>query len=161
MRSRHRLVGWIAALVGLTILSIAGATQGAGAIVVPKSDTVEVTGFGSVSASGSTGPVTVTLSHHQAAAVTKALAALTVTTAGVCHGFLNAFVVRFLPYKGARPTLVATEEDCPSPGVVSVTKHGRTIQTLRENCSLRAQVLAALPRGGAEGTRGDKRACSS
>jgi hypothetical protein len=161
MTPRHRLVGRIALLVGLTTLMMSGATQGAGASVVPKSGIIEVTGFDNVAGSGSSGPVTVTVNHHQAAVIRKALVTLAVTSPADCHALGEAFAITFLPHKGAAPTFVAVEDDCPSPGVVSITKNGRTIQTLRENCSLRAAVLAALTRGRAEGTRGDERGCSS
>jgi hypothetical protein len=160
MRSRHRLVGRIATAVGLTTFMMSGVTQDAAASVIPKSGVIEVTGYDNVAGSGSSGPVTVTVNHRQAADIRRALIALAVTSPADCHALSDAFAIRILPHKGAPPTFVAVEKDCPSPGVVSITKNGRTIQTLRENCSLRAVVLAALPRGRAEGTRRDKRGCS-
>ena len=47
---------------------------------------------------------------------------------------------------------VATEDDCPTPGVVSINIYGKTTQhlNLQEDCALRAAVIASLPRGRAE-----------
>jgi hypothetical protein len=57
---------------------------------------------------------------------------------------------------------VVTEDDWPSPGVVSVTIVGKTTQhlNLKEDCALRSAVIASLPKGRAEGTRRDKHPCS-
>lgn len=142
----------------LLLVGTASATTGD----VPKSGVIEVTGYGRVTEAASSDPVTVQVSGRQAAAIRKALSTLASTDPSGCVDTLEAFSIRFLPHKGVRgsATLV-TENDCPTPGVVAVLQHGKAVATLRESCSLRAAVVAALPRFKAYGTRQDRNGCSS
>lgn len=130
--------------------------------IVPKVGAVEVTGYGRVALIGSSQPVTIKANAHQAAAIRRALRTLVAVGPTVCFASGNAFTITFLVRKGSQTTpLLAAEDDCPTPGVVTISEHGEVIQTLRESCSMRAAVLTVLPHGQAKGTRQDRRSCSS
>ncbi len=149
-------------MVTLTASIACALTPAAGASIVPGGGVIEVTGYAQVSIMGSRGPVTVVVNKHQAASIRRAMAGLAVTSASFCAETSNAFSISFLAHQGARrPALVATEDDCPTPGVVSVTENGRAVAILKEDCALRAAVRAALPPGQAEGTRQDENRCTS
>jgi hypothetical protein len=143
---------------------IASAMQtGVGASAVPTKGVVEVTGYGHVGLDGNSGPVVVVAKGAKAAAILTALAGLAAPSPSVpdCMESGSAFEVSVLTRVGARPGSVATEQDCPSPGLVVITVGGRITQRLAEDCSLRSAVVAALSRGQAEGTRRDPAGCSS
>jgi hypothetical protein len=126
----------------------------------PSEGIVEVTGYQHLSYLGSVGPVTVVVGGRRAAAIRSALRGLSTTSPGECMESLVAFKVSVATREGARPSYAATEQDCPTPGVVSISVDGKNIEQLREDCSLHAAVIAALPRGRADGTRRDKNRCS-
>jgi hypothetical protein len=160
--STRRLLGQWALAVALSTSIACALTPTAGASVVPGGGVIEVTGYAQVSVMGSHGPVTVVVNKHQAASIRRAMAGLAVASASFCMETSNAFSVSFLAHKGARTaTLVATEDDCPTPGVVSVKENGRAVAILKEDCVLRAAVLAALPPGQAECTRQDENRCTA
>ena len=123
---------------------------------------VEVTGYTQVTLDdGSLGPVTVVVKGKRAAAIRSALAGLSATSSlPDCMEGVPAFTISFLTHQGGRPTYVATETDCPSPGIVSISVDGKATQHLQADCALRAAVIARLPRGRAEGTRRDEHRCS-
>jgi hypothetical protein len=143
-----------ASLLGIALVQPVAA-QGS-----PSKGIVEVTGYQHLSYLGSVGPVTVVVRGSKAAAIRSALRGLSTTSPGECMESLVAFKVSVATREGARPSYVAAEQDCPTPGVVSISVHGKTTEQLREDCSLRAAVIAALPRGRADGTRRDKNRCS-
>lgn len=124
-----------------------------GAESLPKG-ILEVTGYQQIVPAGSSGPVTVVAKGETAAAIRSALAGLDTSSPPPpgCMEPLVAFEIRVLTNKGAPPTYLATGMDCPTPGIVAITVDGTT-KYLRADCSLRAAVDAALPRGRAEGTR--------
>jgi hypothetical protein len=135
--------------------------QAAAAPVVPRSGVVEVTGYSSIRPIGSLGPVTVVVTGKKAAAIRSALAGLTNSSSSPsCVESMSSFKISVLPRRGVPPTWVATESDCPTPGLVVISVDGRTTPALAEDCALRAAVVAALPRRRAEGTRTDKARCS-
>jgi hypothetical protein len=73
---------------------------------------------------------------------------------------INAFTITFLPGSGGGAGFVATETNCPTPGVVDITYRGaKAPLAFQETCSLRRAVLAALPKGRAQGTRKDASGC--
>lgn len=153
------------ASLGLSVLALMATTlaEPADAQVVPSGGVVHVTGYSQVTDYGSFGPVTVVVKGKRAAAIRSALAGLSATSSlPDCVETVDAFTISFRTHQGGRPTYVATEDDCPSPGVVSVSIYEKTTQhlNLQEDCTLRAAVIAALPRGRAEGTRQDKHRCS-
>jgi hypothetical protein len=75
---------------------------------------------------------------------------------------ISEFTIKFQPTEGQGVGFVATEEDCPTPGVVSITYKGaKAPLAFRETCSLRKAVLAALPKGRAEATRRDPSRCAT
>ena len=154
------------AALGLSILTLMATTlaEPAAAQVAPAGGVVEVTGYRQLTLDdGSLGPVTVVVKGKRAAAIRSALAGLSATSSlPDCMETVDAFTISFRTHQGGRPTYVATEDDCPTPGVVSISIYGKTTQhlNLQEDCTLRAAVIAALPRGRAEGTTQDKHRCS-
>jgi hypothetical protein len=151
------LVLSVFALLG-TALAEPAAAQG-----VPSGGIVDVTGYSQVTLYGSFGPLTVAVKGKKAAAIRSALAGLSATSSlPDCMETHDAFTISFRTRQSRRPTYVATEDDCPTPGVVSISIVGKTTQhlNLKEDCTLRAAVIAALPGGRAEGTRRDESRCS-
>jgi hypothetical protein len=69
------------------------------------------------------------------------------------------FRISFLAYQSGRPTYVATEEACPTPGVVNISVDGKTTQHFKEDCALQNAVVSSLPKGRAGGTRRDEVGC--
>ncbi|MGO8823817.1 MAG: hypothetical protein ACLQU9_01090 [Acidimicrobiales bacterium] len=130
--------------------------------VAPAGGVVEVTGYRQITLDdGSLGPVTVVVKGKRAAAIRSALSGLSATSSlPDCMETVDAFKITLLTHQGGRPTYVATEDDCPTPGIVSIRVNGKTARNFREDCALRAAVIAALPRGRAEGTRRDEHHCS-
>jgi hypothetical protein len=144
----------------LSALMLSAPSASAASGIVLKDGVVEVTGFVRVTLQGSFQPVTHLATGRQAAAIRKALGPLVSATPSVCMESPEGFSIGFLAHKGARhPTVLVTENDCPTPGVLSVTEDGKPVETLKESCALRAAVIAVLPRGRAEGTRGDSNSC--
>ena len=126
----------------------------------PTSDIVEVTGYQHLSEmDGSTRPVTVVLQGNQAVAIRAALAGLSPTPPAVCMENTSLFKISFLAHPGGAPTGVATEEICPTPGVVNLSVDGKPTQHLEEDCALQVAVVSSLPKGQAEGTRRDEFGC--
>lgn len=154
----------LVAALGLSVLALLTTTlvEPVAAQVAPHGGVVEVTGYAKVTDDeGSVGPVTVVVTGKRAAAIRSALTGLSATSSSLeCMETLNAFKITFLTHRGGNPTYVATEGDCPTPGVVSITVYGKTTENLIEDCALRAAVIASLPRGRAEGTRRDRSRCS-
>jgi hypothetical protein len=152
-----------AAVILVLATLITSATQAlVGASAPPKAGVVEVTGYKHVGLYGNAGPVVAVVTGSKAAAIRTALAGLS-TSSSIpdCMESVLAFKVSFLSHMGARPAYVATEQDCPTPGLIFIRVDGRNTQQLTEDCLLRAAVIAALPRGQAEGTRRDENRCSS
>jgi hypothetical protein len=152
-------------VLGLSILGAWFAAVGGptGANTVPRGGVIEVTGYGRLSLpDGSQGPVTVVVNGRRAAAIRAALAGLSTGKPLLCMENENAFTISVRPRAGVRPTYVATEENCPTPGVVNITHPGsKSLQTLHEDCALRNAVLVALPPGRADATRNALSTCSS
>jgi hypothetical protein len=159
---RHRLFSSCAfcLFVSAAVLAVGGPS--AGASNVPKTGAVDVTGYGRVTPQGSSPPVTVEVNRHQAVAIRRALRTLVTLRPSNCHENASAFAITFSQPKGShRSSALVTEDDCPTPGVVTISERGKLVQTLKESCSMRAAVLAVLPNGKAEGTRQDRNSCSS
>lgn len=152
------------AVLGLCVLALMATTlaEPVAAQVAPTGGVVEVTGYTQVTLDhGSLGPVTVVVKGKRAAAIRSALAGLSATfSLPDCMEGVPAFKISFLTHQGGRPKYVATETDCTTPGIVSISVDGKTTQHLQEDCALRAAVIASLPRGRAEGTRRDEHRCS-
>jgi hypothetical protein len=152
------------AVLGLSVFALMATTlvEPVAAQVAPPGGVVEVTGYTRLTLdSGSLGPVTVVVRGKRAAAIRSALAGLSATSSlPDCMETVDAFKISFLAHQGGRATYVATEEDCPTPGIVTISVDGKTAQHLREDCALRAAVIASLPRRRAEGTRRDQNRCS-
>jgi hypothetical protein len=153
------------ALLGLSVLTLTvlTAAESAAAKPVPSVGLVDVTGYGQVAPYGSMRPVTVVVRGKRAAAIRSALAGLSATSSVPdCMETESAFTISFRTHRGGRPTYVATEDDCPTPGIVSITIVGKTTQhlNLKEDCALRAAVIASVPKGQAEGTRRDMHRCT-
>lgn len=149
-----------ALLAAITISVIAVFSERVGAAGPPSGGVIEVTGYQRLSiVGGSQGPVTVVVHGQEAKAVRRALAGLTSTSPSNCLEKIHAFSASFVPHVGARPTYVATEIDCPTPGVVTITGHGITKVSLKENCALKGAVISALPNR-AEATKRDANLCS-
>jgi hypothetical protein len=150
--------------LGLSVLALMTTTlvDSVAAQVAPRGGVVEVTGYRKVTDyEGSVGPVSVVVTGKKAAAIRSALTGLSAASPpSECFENPNAFKITFLTRQGGRHTYVATEGDCPTPGIVSITVDGKTTENLVEDCALRAAVLASLPKGRAEGTRRDKSHCS-
>jgi hypothetical protein len=135
--------------------------RAAAATSEPRGGIVQVTGYSSVRPSGSVGPVAAVVTGRKAAAIRSALAGLRTTSSSPsCQESMTSFRISVLPRWGGRPTWVATESDCPTPGLVVISVDGMPMPALSEDCSLRAAVVAALSPGKAEGTRHDKARCS-
>jgi hypothetical protein len=131
--------------------------------VAPRGGVVEVTGYRQVTLdAGSLGPWTVVVKGKKAAAIRAALAGLSPTSSlPDCMETVVAFKITVLTQPATpKDKYVATEEDCPTPGVVIISIDGKTTQYFREDCALRAAVIASLPRGRAEATRRDVDPCS-
>jgi hypothetical protein len=128
----------------------------------PRGKVIEVTGYSQLSlAQGPRGAVTVKVSGRQAAALRAALSTLSSTPPSVCSENISDFTISVRPYVGARPTYIATEENCPTPGVVIVTAKGAKTETLKEDCAVQNAVFNALPKGRATATWQDRAPCSS
>jgi hypothetical protein len=105
-------------------------------------------------------PVTVTVHGRKAAAIRVALEGLREAAPSFCMENITAFRITFQPGSGGAAGFVASESDCPTPGVVSITYRGaKAPLTFQETCALRKAVVAVLPRGRAEGTRRDGSGC--
>jgi hypothetical protein len=117
--------------------------------------TFGVTGYGRLTLyDGPQKPVAVTVNGHKASAIRSALKGLPATTPSFCMENISEFTIKFQPGSGGGVPFVASEDDCPTPGVVSITYQGaKAPLVFRETCSLRKAVLAALPKGRAEATR--------
>lgn len=152
------------ASLGLSVLVLMATTlaEPVAAQVAPAGGVVEVTGYRQITLDdGSLGPVTVVVKGKRAAAIRSALSGLSATSSlPDCMETVDAFKITLLTHQGGRPTYVATEDDCPTPGIVSIRVNGKTARNFREDSALRAAVIAALPRGRAEGTRRDEHHCS-
>ena len=124
--------------------------------------TFEVTGYGQLALIHKPEkPVKVTVSGRKAAAIRAALKGLPAGTSSFCMENISAFTITFLPGSGGGAGFVATESDCPTPGVVSIIYRGaKGPLVFQETCSLRKAVLAALPKGRAQGTRHDASGCA-
>ena len=94
--------------------------------------------------------MTVIIKSKQAAAIRAALAGLVRTSASDCMETVIYFKVMFLAYPSGRPTYMATELACPTPGVVNISVDGKTTQHFKEDCALQHAVVSALPKGRAE-----------
>ncbi len=160
----HWLLRGAALVLSVLILMVTTLIEPVAAQVVPSGGVVEVTGYMRLTLDrGSLGPVTVVVKGKKAAAIRSALGGLSATSSlPDCMETVDAFTISFRTRQGGRPTYVATEDDCPTPGVVSISIVGKTTQhlNLKEDCALRAAVIASLPRGRAEGTTQDKHRCS-
>lgn len=160
--------GTVIVLMVTALLFGACGSQGmtATSTTVPKAvsagGVVEVTGYRKLTLDdGSLGPVTVIVKGRSAEAIRSAIAGLTpIRSLRGCMETVSAFKINFLTHRGGRPTAVATEEDCPTPGVVILSLKGKTKQYLEEDCALRAAIISSLPRGQAEGTKRDRNPCS-
>jgi hypothetical protein len=107
-------------------------------------------------------PVTVEADAQQAAEIRRALGTLVAFKPPGCHENPNVFTIAFLRRKGShRINALVTDADCPTPGVVTISEHGKVVLTLKESCAMRAAVLSVLPSGQARGTRRDRNGCSS
>jgi hypothetical protein len=161
---RHQMATCCALLLAVLVIVLLPEIPATAAVGVPKTGTVEVTGYGRVTLLGSSQPSTVKANGHQATAIRQVLSTLKVlpSRAPVCMENPEAFSITFLASEGThRPTWVATETDCPAPGIVTISEHGTVAYSLKESCSLRVLILTLLPRGKAEGTRRDQNSCSS
>jgi hypothetical protein len=148
-------------IVGFSISFSLAPLQAAAAPSEPRGGVVEVTGYSSIRPIGSLGPVTVVVTGSKAAAIRAALAGLTKSSSSPgCMESMTSFRISMLRRRGERPIWVATESDCPTPGLVVIRVSGTPMPALSEDCALRAAVVAALPPGKAEGTRHDKVPCS-
>lgn len=156
-------------LGGRCLLALTMSSALAVTLVAPAADAgvskgvVVVTAYARVVPSGSYGAVTVMVQGKKAAAVRSALSELAKSSSGpICMEGDSEFQISVLPKRGARPSSLATEEDCPTPGVVFITMNGKaTPQPFREDCALRAAVIAVLPPGRGRAIREDKNPCSS
>lgn len=157
-------------LMAMALVVVVGACGSQGiastSSIVPKAASaggvIEVTGFNKLTLdAGAVGPVTVLVKGQQADAIRSALRGLRSTSSGpLCMETVDAFKISFFTHQGGRPTSVATEQDCPTPGVAIVTVGGKAQRYLQEDCALRAAVISSLPKGQAEGTKRDKNICS-
>ena len=148
--------------LGLAAFIASALHTGVGAAAAPRTGVVEVTGYAHVGLDGDSGPVVVVAKGARAAAIRTALAGLSPSpSVPECMESGLAFKVSVLSRVGARPAYVAAEQDCPSPGLVLITVEGRITQRFTADCALRSAVVAALPRGRAEGTRRDQAGCPS
>jgi hypothetical protein len=127
------------ALVAMT-LAEPGAAQFA-----PTGGIVEVTGYGHITpADGSTEPVTVIVKPKEAAAIRAALAGLSAkSSVPLCMESESDFRISFLAHPNGQPTYVATEDECPTPGVVNISVGRRMAQHLQEDCALRVAVVTS------------------
>jgi hypothetical protein len=146
--------GVILGIATLAMALIGLSAEPAGAISVPKSGVVEVTGFKETGLNGSSGPVTVVVSGRQAAALRQELMTLPQGAVPGCMEALDPFNISFLPRKGARPLLTAWTYDCPLPGELLIRGVGGSPGAdLKDDCALQRMIPAILPRGRAKGTR--------
>ena len=134
----------------------------AGAVVVPKSFVVEVTGYQVVGDAGTRGPVTVVVKGPSAKALRGALASSPPWFPGaVCLEGLNPFLISVRSGPNAPPTILARAVDTCDGQYVVVTSGGRRTD-VKDGCALQSAVVAALPRGQANATRMDVAwACST
>lgn len=128
----------------------------------PRGGVIEVTGYSQLSLTQAPrGPVSVKVSGRQAAALRAALSTLSSTPPSVCMENISDFTISVRPRAGARPTYIATEENCPTPGVVIVTATGSATETMKEDCAVQNAVFSALPKARAKATWQDRAPCSS
>jgi hypothetical protein len=149
-----------AVILGLTVFIVAS-VQAVGSPSTPKPVVVEVTGYDQIRPIGETGPVLVVVKGKRAAAIRSALAGLFPSSSlPDCVEDEIAFKLTFVDHVGGRPAYLASGQECPAPGIVTV-RVGKATRQLTEDCRLLAAVVTALPRGQAEGTRQDEAArCS-
>ena len=146
-------------LLGMFIVS---GSPSAGAVVVPKSYEIEVTGYQVVGDAGSRGPDTVVVEGPSAKLLRAALeSSPPFTTRALCMEELNPFLISVLLRRGVRPTMIATAVDTCDGQYLMVTMGSRTTD-VKDGCALQSAVVAALPRGQANATRMDVAwACST
>lgn len=121
---------------------------------VPSNGDVEVTGYSaSTLYGGSTGPVRVKVASEAAYRIRQAFDALPLSAPAMCMENEAAYEIAFIPEGHSEPTIMATDELCPSPGEVGVTSDGQAMPTLEADCAVARAVVAALPHGKAAFTR--------
>jgi hypothetical protein len=78
-----------------------------------------------------------------------------------CHENATAFTITFLRNGSRQIAALVSARVCPTPGVVTLSEPGKTIQAFRETCAIRASVLAVLPNAKDAGTRKYRGNCPS
>lgn len=125
---------------------------------VPSIGAVEVTGYAMSSLmQGSTGPVRIRVGGAEAKLLRKEFNGLSLAAPSGCMENETAYAITFMPERDSRPTVRATAESCPSPGVVQVTSGVKQLPTLKADCALARAVVAVLPHGKASFTRQEAR----
>ena len=121
--------------------------------LAPAGGIAEVTWFSRVSyAQGSSGPVTVRLSHAQATALREVLDALPLGPAADCMEDSLLYRVVFHPTSAAASSFEADGYACARS--VVITAHGRTMPSLYDSgCSLLRAVIELIPARQTSGTR--------
>jgi hypothetical protein len=128
--------------------------RAAGAVAPPLPHTglMEVVAYGQLNLDGNRGPVTVVLDEPEARVIRRELEALAPWNATAeCMEELQPFAISFVPRRGAPPTVVVSADNCGGPHL-SIAD-GPVRRSVADDCALQRSVLAAIPRGKAEGTR--------
>jgi hypothetical protein len=131
-------------------------------VLWPKSEIVTLTGYGRLSPMNpSSDPTSVVLTHSQALAFNRAVAALSMEAGPNCHENSVVFTLSIAPGRGQTPDWKVTEWECPAPGTLYV-RSAIGIQTYRGSvCSLISLVAQDLPKEAARGTRSTFKLCSA
>ena len=87
-------------------------------VLWPKSEIVTLTGYGRLSPMNpSSDPTSVVLTHSQALAFNRAVAALSMEGGPNCHENSVVFTLSIAPVRGQTPDWKVTERECPTPGI--------------------------------------------
>jgi hypothetical protein len=169
----------IALIVGSLLIFIQMRPHASG-LHIPwsKSEFVTLTGYGRLSPmNASSDPFPVVLTHSQVDALNDAMAALVLMQSQAlslnrseavfekvganCHENSIVFTLAIPPHRGDLHNWIATEWECPAPGILFVESISG-IQTYRGPvCPLNALVAQDLPPGSANGTRSVFKYCAS
>lgn len=151
-----RFIRWIT--VGmLAILAFGSLAEPGGASRTPSRapqvGLMRLTAYNKISPGrGSRDRLTVTVNRGNGSKIFTALRRLPTTPPDTCVDTIDTFTIRFVLKHTRRPHYVATENACPTPGVVAISIGGRLVRSYRADCALNKAVLHALPRGRAKAT---------
>jgi hypothetical protein len=120
----------------------------------PTSGLVTVTGFGQLRiASASSDPTSVVLTSAQIQQLDELVTALPKAGDTNCHENSAVFTISFASRAGEASTVVATDWECPAPGVMALQTLSGTHELLAGVCALKTFIDRTFSGGEAKGAK--------